>query len=364
MSDQELQTRDDISNKVVNWRSKITEAWSKSIESIVEVATLLKKAEEDIANTEEYDNLIKDLPFSASVASNLRTIANNPILTESKNFGKLPGYINTLYYLAFIPEEQLLDLITNEKVNAYTKLAEAKALARKHGWTPDKSLSQAPRFEDMVEVGLIAIPKEKNISDFIEALDRFLVDHQAASRYTHKEGSLAERYRETIKNKAEEKIKETQGQLGKYTVDQVRMIDKATSYLSVRENPKEALSIKGDKIKEVGLPKNDENYAALRELLGSDVTNENIRKWCKETKVPCQLMVKTLDKEVYVWELLRTYATDENGYKVLKMIEKINEDEKISEEVRRAAAEALAIARKFENPRKPRTQSASGKKTS
>lgn len=75
-------------------------------------------------------------------------------------------------------------------------------------------------------------------------------------------------------------------------------------------------------------------------------------------------MVKTLDKEVYVWELLRTYATEENGYKVLRMMEKIHEDEKISEAVRMAAAEALAIARKFENPRKPRTQSASGKKTS
>lgn len=176
------------------------------------------------------------------------------------------------------PKEQLLDLIAKEKVDAFTKLAEAKALARKHGWTPDKSLSQAPRFEDMVEVGLIAIPKEANISDFIKALDGFLETHQAASRYTHKEGSLAEKYREIIKDKAEEKIKETQGQLGEYTLDQVRMIDKATSYLSVRENPKEALRIKGSKLRKVGLPKNDENYAALQELLGSDVTNEKYQE--------------------------------------------------------------------------------------
>lgn len=362
MSEQELQTPDDIEKKVIKWQKDITKAWKKSIASIVKVATLLKEADEDIADPDAYETLIRKLPFSASVASNLRKIANNPVLTDSSNFGKLPGYINTLYYLAFISKDVLITLIDNKTINAFTKLAQAKSLAMEHGDKVDQSLSQAPRFEDMVEVGLIAIPKETDIGDFIQALDQFLATHKAESRYTQKEGSLAEKYKEIIKDIAGEKIKETQSQLGEYTLDHVRMLDKAARYLSVRKNYKEKVSLKSGKDKAVGLPKHDENYEALGKLLGSDVTNENIRIWCKETGVPCQLMVKTLDKEVYVWELLRTYATEENGSKVLRMIEKISKDKNINEEVRKAAGEALEIARKFENPRKPRVESTPRKK--
>jgi len=364
MSDQEqaLQTREDIQKKVDDWQKKIAKAWSKSIESIVNVAKLLKEADEDIASKEDYENLVTKLPFSPSVASNLRTIANHPVLTDRTYYGKLPGYINTLYYLAFVPQENLTQLIEQKIVDQQTKLAKAKSLAVEYGYTPDTAKVPTLRFEDMVEVGLIAVPKDTDINQFIPALDEFLATYQAASRYTHKEGSLAEKYREMILEKAEEKLKETQHQLGNYTLEQVRMLDQAASYLSVRSNPKEDVAMKNKALKKAGLPRIAENYDALKALLNADVTNENIRQWCKDKQVPCKLMVKSLDKEVYVWELLRTYASDKEDLKVLRLIEQISQEQGNSDAVKQAALEALAIAQKFANPRKSRTESAPRKK--
>jgi hypothetical protein len=86
------------------------------------------------------------------------------------------------------------------------------------------------------------------------------------------------------------------------------------------------------------------------------VTSNNIRKWCKKNKVPNYLRVNNLEHEVYVWDLLRTYAEEEDGYKTFKMLEKISEGEKVTAGVKAAAQEALKIAMKFENPRKPRAE--------
>jgi hypothetical protein len=350
MNNQDLQTTVDTKEKIAKWRTEISTAWSKSIESIVNVANLLKRAEDDIHNDDDFDTLKNSLPFSAPVASNLRKIADNEVLTNPDYFGKLPGYINTLYYLAFVPPEKLAELIEQNQVDAYTKLAQAKTLAIEFGESVDKSKPQLPRFEDMVEVGVIAIPQKAEIGKFIADLDVFLKTYGAATRYTHKEGSLAEKYLEIVKEEAEKKIKDTQGELGNYTLDHIRLLDEAASYLSNRKNPD-------------NLPDTHEHYQALKDLLGTDVTNANIRTWCKKDKdVPCQLMVRTLDKEVYVWYLLHAYATSKEGYKELRLLEKISKGGKTSATVKKAAAEALVIAQKFDNPRKPKTESASRKK--
>ena len=349
MSNQEIQTTVATKEKIVKWRTEISTAWSKSIESIVKVANLLKQADEDIANKEDFDTLKNSLPFSAPVASNLRKIADHEVLVNPEYFGTLPSYINTLYYLAFVPPENLVELIAQKKVDVFTKLAQAKAYAIEYGLKHDESKTQT-RFEDMVEVGVIAIPQNAEIKKFIADLDFFLKTYGAATRYTHKEGSLAEKYLEVVKEEAEKKIKDTQGELGDYTLDHVRLLDEAASYLSNRKNPKK-------------LPDTEKSYQALSELLGTDITNAKIRTWCKQDKdVPCQLMVKTLEKEVYVWYLLQAYATSKEGYKELRLLEKISKGEKMNYKVKKAAVEALEIAQKFDNPRKPKTESAPRKK--
>jgi hypothetical protein len=361
MSNQELQTTVDTKEKIAKWRTDISTAWSKSIESIVKVATLLKEADEDIANEEDFEKLKDSLPFSAPVASNLRKIADHEALTNPENFGKLPGYINTLYYLAFVPSEHLVKLIEQKKVDAYTKLAQAKAYAFEYGLKPDESKTQT-RFENMVEVGVIAIPKDAEIGKFIADLDKLLETYNAATRYTHKEGSLAEKYLDDVKKEAQQKIDETQGELGQYTLDDVRLLDEASSYLSVRNNPKTKVSISNTTDKEAGLPETHEHYQALHDLLGTEVTNAKIREWCNNQKVPCQLMVSSLDKEVYVWYLLQAYTTSKEAYKELRLLEKISKGKNISDRVKNAAVEALNIAQKFDNPRKPKTESAPRKK--
>lgn len=360
MSTQELQTTQDIDKKVVKWKADITKAWSKSIESIVHVGKLLIDAKNDIANEGKYEELTTSLPFSVSVASNLRIIAEHPVLSNKANFGKLPAFVNTLYYLAFIPQETLAGLIEQGKVDAYTKLGEAKKFALEHGgWHKDATKALPPRFEDMMEVGLIAIPKDADIDEFIPALDSFLASYQARTLYTQKEGSLAVKYREIIKKIAEEKIEERKSELGNYTLDQVRMLDKAGRYLAIRGNATEKVDF-GDKV-EKGYPPTAENYHAILDLLGMAVTSNNIRKWCKKNKVPNYLRVNNLEHEVYVWDLLRTYAEEEDGYKTFKMLEKISEGEKVTSGVKAAAQEALKIAMKFENPRKPRVNRKSKK---
>jgi hypothetical protein len=87
-----------------------------------------------------------------------------------------------------------------------------------------------------------------------------------------------------------------------------------------------------------------------------EVTRDNIRTWCKKNQVPNYLRLNNLEHEVYVWDLLRTYAEEEDGYKTFKMLKKISEGEKVTTGVKAAAKEAVKIAMKFENPRKPRTE--------
>lgn len=355
MSTQELQIPQDLDKKVIKWKADITKAWSRSIESIVHVGKLLMDAKNDIADEGKYEELTTSLPFSISVASNLRFIAEHPVLSNKANFGKLPAFVNTLYYLAFIPQEILAGLIEQGKVDAYTKLAQAKKFAIEHGgWHKDATKALPPRFEDMMEVGLIAIPKDADIDEFIPALDNFLASHHARTLYTQKEGSLAVKYRETIQKIAEEWIEDRKSELGTYTLDQVRMLDKAGRYLAIRGNATEEVKV-GDK-KEKGYPQAAENYQAIRDLLGMEVTGDNIRTWCKKNKVPNYLRVNDLEHEVYVWDLLRTYAEEQDGYKTFKTLEKISEGEKVTAGVKAAAKEALKIAMKFENPRKPRVE--------
>ena len=355
MSTQELQTTEDIDEKVVKWKADITRAWSKSIESIVNVGKLLMDANNDINNEVKYKELLNSLPFSISVATNLRRIAEHPVLSNKSFFGKLPAFVNTLYYLASVPEVTLKELIQTGEVHPYTKLAQAKKLAFEYGeLVKDAKKTLSPRFEDMMEVGLIAIPKDADIDEFIPALDNFLASYQARTLYTQKEGSLADKYREIIKKIAEEKIEERKSELGTYTLDQVRMLDKAGHYLSQRTNATKKVD---SEVKvEKPYPPTAENYQAIVDLIGMEVTSNNIRKWCKKNKVPNYLRKNNLEHEVYVWDLLRTYAVEEDGYKTFKTLEQISEGEKVTAGVKAAAQEALKIAMKFENPRKPRAE--------
>jgi hypothetical protein len=68
------------------------------------------------------------LDFDARIAQMLMKIANDPVLSNPKNFSDLPPVYTTLYQLTALPPDKLQQLIDDNRVNPRLKGAEAKTL--------------------------------------------------------------------------------------------------------------------------------------------------------------------------------------------------------------------------------------------
>ena len=79
----ELKGEVEVSKKIEDYRTRIQTAWQQSIEKIIEVGRLLNQANETLEK-DDYSKLEVALPFSKTVASYLRKIADHPIIGNQR----------------------------------------------------------------------------------------------------------------------------------------------------------------------------------------------------------------------------------------------------------------------------------------
>ena len=201
MTEQTLETKAEVeaSENIEDYRGKILIKWKESIKNIIEVGNLLNDANKKLKN-EDYATLETTLPFSKTVASYLRKIANHQIINNSRYYDRLPNYYNTLYYLADIDNKPLIGLIETKEVTPQITLAKAKELAKRFK-DGQEAKDNAPNPNDgspiLYEVGVIsvAIDSIDGVLDFEGKLQKFLEDWHGSVAHTRKEGSLADYYR-------------------------------------------------------------------------------------------------------------------------------------------------------------------------
>jgi hypothetical protein len=121
---------------------KITAAWRRTIEGIIEVGDLLLQAKEDLDHG-LFEAMVRDrLPFGASAARRLMAIARHPVLTNRAHVHVLPASWGTLAQLARLQPERLEAAIGHGDVHPAMERRHATALLPKRS----KRKRQVKRF--------------------------------------------------------------------------------------------------------------------------------------------------------------------------------------------------------------------------
>lgn len=98
------------------WGHKITKAWQASVESIIEVGSLLTQAKAELAHG-EFEEMVKEsCPFKIRTAQTLMQIAANPTIANAQHSACLPASWTTLYELARFEPAELSHAISNHWV--------------------------------------------------------------------------------------------------------------------------------------------------------------------------------------------------------------------------------------------------------
>lgn len=357
MSEQTLETKAEVeaSEEIEDYRVKILIKWKQSIENIIEVGNLLNQANEKLEN-KDYAKLEVALPFSKTVASYLRKIANHQIINNARYYDRLPNYYNTLYYLADIDNKPLIGLIETKEVTPQITLAKAKELAKRFK-DGQEAKAEATKPDDgspiLYEVGVIsvAIDSIDGVVDFEGKLQKFLEDWHGSVAHTRKEGSLADYYRSQQVTICEKHILGLEDTLGGVTIDELRMLENAASHISKSSKPNRKIPSKSGKQKKTCLPDEYSDLAKLEVLTGKkEITRSDIKDWCNDNNVPCQLSdLSKIDRAIYVWEQARIVLAREDKVASREAMGRLVEMAKTSihEPISKLAGELIAEIRRF-----------------
>lgn len=102
----------------------IRASWNKAIESVIETAQMVKRAEDELDRkqlTELKRRLEQDRVMSGPTFSKLAKIASNPVLTAPENLPRLPHSYATLYELAQHDISVVQEAIEQGKIHAAIK---------------------------------------------------------------------------------------------------------------------------------------------------------------------------------------------------------------------------------------------------
>ena len=91
--------------KVDAYQRKIRTAWQKTIDGILETASLIADANETL-NTQEWNQLVQDLPFGDSVRSMMLGIGNTKRFNSQRIQKLLPPNYNILYEYSTLDNDE------------------------------------------------------------------------------------------------------------------------------------------------------------------------------------------------------------------------------------------------------------------
>jgi hypothetical protein len=303
--------------ELAEWRNRIETAWSRSVESVIQVGRMVKEAKDALGVS--YSLLETQLPFSSTVAAFLIKIAENPVLSNPAYFSRLPNGYNTLYHLTSVDEGQLIEQIENGEITPNFTLARAKSLreAKPNSKSSKAEAPSVPKAQTYT-VGTLSIAAPAEISKFHADLKKLLEKYDGTVNYTHAPDSLAELHRATLNEQSLLKVKEGESNFEELDHENLRILEDAAHYLSKKQNKKDQFQIVTDgklRTREC-LPSTYKDLARIQQLLGIEhVTRGQLVKWCSEHNIPNQFTkLDVMDKELYIWEQARL-VTDRKDVK-------------------------------------------------
>jgi hypothetical protein len=332
---------------VAEWRNRIELAWQKSVASVIEVGRLVKQAKEELGVS--YNLLETELPFSATVAAFLIKIADHPVLSNPAYFNRLPNSYNTLYHLASIDEGDLVKRIEEGEITPSYSLVSAKALrdtAKTATGTESTAKTKRPSFV----VGTLSIEAPKDVQKFEEELQALVAKYNGKIAYTHSQNSLSAWHKSILHEQSLEKIKKSEDKLVGISYEQLRMLEDAAHFLAKEKNQKikGEIVVDGEVLERTCLPTDYKDYDELKKLLGEEViTRARLKNWCIANKVPNRFTeLKSMDKELYIWEQVRLVAEKKDVQGGLKRLKDMATYSTIPE-IKALAAKALAEVSRF-----------------
>lgn len=333
------------------WKTRIEAAWQKSVQSVIEVGNLVKQAKEQLGVS--YSLLEAELPFSSTVAAFLIKIAENPVLSNPAYHSRLPNGYNTLYYLASVDEQELVNQIESGVITPNFTLESAKvlrtALPKKTATTKGaEKKAKAITYE----VGSISIAAPSNTEQFQADLEKLLSKYSGKVTYTHKDSSLADWHRKIVHQQACEMISKSEAELNNISYEEIRMLEDAAHFLAKEKNQKRKveLVINDELVMRTCLPDDYKDLARIRKLLGVEhVTRGVLKKWCIDNKVPNQFTeLSSMDKELYIWEQVRLVCERKDVKGGMKRLRDMASRSTIPN-IKSLAQQALEEVTRFEN---------------
>ena len=97
---------DAVETARAEWAERITMAWRKSVEAVLDAGRLLKEAKTALPHGAFTAMIENDLPFGARTVQMLMKIADDPRITDPNHGSLLPASWRTLYELTKLTDEQ------------------------------------------------------------------------------------------------------------------------------------------------------------------------------------------------------------------------------------------------------------------
>jgi hypothetical protein len=100
-----------------SWQRKISAAWQKSVESIIETGLLLIDAKAELEHGHFLEMLESELPFGPNTAQRLMIIASDDRITNAAHVQLLPAKWGTIYELTKLPDGTFEQAILSGKIH-------------------------------------------------------------------------------------------------------------------------------------------------------------------------------------------------------------------------------------------------------
>lgn len=110
------------------WAERITAAWRKSFEQIIETGRLLIEAKAALAHGEFLDMVDRNLPFGARTAERLMAVGNDPRFANATLGSELPASWRTLYELTKLADADFETRLADGSIHAGMTRVDAQSL--------------------------------------------------------------------------------------------------------------------------------------------------------------------------------------------------------------------------------------------
>jgi hypothetical protein len=209
--------------KVDAYQRKIRTAWQKTIDGILETASLIADANETL-NTQEWNQLVQDLPFGDSVRSMMLGIGNTKRFNSQRIQKLLPPNYNILYEYSTLDNDEwkqaILEGIVDTDVSTKEvrrwkqdmRLGGSSTAPTTITGVSDKFFAVIPAIDDLKEKDKKQVKKLlDNLQTKLKPIGADLI-YQETTTATYRQQQL-DKQRETLKSKLTGKL---QSHLKKY----------------------------------------------------------------------------------------------------------------------------------------------------